>query len=141
MNRVYTTIALQSVAAAVIIAASPLALAGTATHSTPAVDPGRDHVLVTAPFVSTVSREQVRAEAVAAARRPLTFTDSQHEPQLPAFASTMSRAQVHAEAVETVRLGLTGSYEDQKRATPEQLAQIRRAGELAKTEQVAQVSR
>ena len=127
MNRTFTTIALQSAIAAAIIAAAPLAAAGTAAATY--VDPGADHVLVTKPFVSTVSREQVRAEAVAAARQPLLFTDSQNAPAQPAFASTVSRAQVRAEAVEATRLRVTSFTDDQHRPlTPAQAEQIRSAG-------------
>lgn len=141
MNRILTsTIALQSIVAAAVIAASPLAAAGNVTSA--AVDPGRDHVLNFQPFVSAVSREQVRAEAVAAARQTLSVTDSQHAPVLAPLAYNVSRAQVHAEAVETVRLGLTGGYENQKRATPEQIEQIRMAGQrAAASDRVAAVNR
>jgi hypothetical protein len=123
MNRVFATIALQSVVAAAIIAAAPLAAAGTAAGSAAYVDPGADHVLVTAPFVSTVSREQVRAEAIAAAHQPLTGTD--HAPMLAKFVSTVSRAQVHAEAVEAARESVTIGTESQREMlSPEQLTQI-----------------
>jgi hypothetical protein len=129
MNRTFSTIAIQSVIAAAIIAAAPLASAGSAARGATFVDPGADHVLVTTPFVSTASRDQVRAEAVAAARQPLTFTDSQNAPQLAPFASTLSRAQVVAEAVEATRLRVTSFTDDQHRPlTPMQLEQIRSAG-------------
>jgi hypothetical protein len=129
MNRTFTTVAVQSAIAAAIIAAAPLAAAGSAAQGATYVDPGRDHVLISAPFVSTVSREQVRAEAVAAARQPLLFTDSQNQPAQPAFASTVSRAQVHAEAVEATRLRVTSFTDSQHRPlTPAQAEQIRSAG-------------
>lgn len=129
MNRTFTTVAVQSVIAAAIIAAAPLAAAGTAVRGATYVDPGADHVLISAPFVSTASREQVRAEAVAAARVPLSFTDSQNTPMLPKFVSSVSRAQVHAEAVEATRLRVATFTDSQHDPlTPMQLAQIRSAG-------------
>ena len=88
MNRTFTTIALQSVVAAAIIAAAPLAAAANANANATVIDPGADHVVNFKPFVSTVSRDQVRAEALAAARVPLTVTDSQHAPALPALEMT-----------------------------------------------------
>lgn len=129
MNRTFTTIAVQSAFAAAIIAAAPLAAAGNAAAGATYVDPGADHVLVSTPFVSTVSREQVRAEAVAAARQPQLFTDSHTAPQLAKFESTLSRAQVHAEAVEATRLRVASFTDSQHRPlTAMQLAQIRSAG-------------
>ena len=129
MNRTVTTIALQSVVAAAIIAAAPLAAAGAGAQAT-YVDPGADHVLVTKPFVSTVSREQIRAEAVAAARQPLLFTDSQNQPSRSAFVSTASRDQVRAEAIEANRIRLAGTFTDSQHQplTTTQLEQIRTAG-------------
>lgn len=132
MNRTFTTVAIQSVIAAAIIAAAPLAAAGTAVRGATYIDPGADHVLVSAPFVSTASREQVRAEAIAAARQPLTFTESQNAPVLPAFVSTVSREQVRAEAVEATRLRVAGFTDSQHEPlTPMQLEQIRTAGQRA----------
>jgi hypothetical protein len=129
MNRTITTVALQSVIAAAIIVAAPLASAGSAAHTAYA-DPGADHVFVTVPFVSSVSREQVRAEAVAAARQPLLFTDSHNQPLRSAFVSTASRDQVRAEAVEANRIRLAGLFTDSQHQplTPLQLEQIRTAG-------------
>lgn len=132
MNRTFTTVAIQSAIAAAIIAAAPLASAGSAAQGATYFDPGRDHVLVSAPFVSTASREQVRAEAVAAARQPLLFTDSQHQPQRSEFVSTVSRAQVHAEAVEATRMRVALFTDGQHEPlTSVQLAQIRTAGQRA----------
>lgn len=132
MNRTFSTIAVRSAIATAIIAAAPLAAAGTAALGATYVDPGADHVLVSTPFVSTASREQVRAEAVAAARQPLTVTDSQNAPVQPAFVSTASRAQVHAEAVEATRLRVAAFTDSQHRPlTATQLAQIRSAGQRA----------
>jgi hypothetical protein len=114
MNRTFTTVALQSAIAAAIIVVAPLASAGSAVHGATYVDPGADHVLVTKPFVSTASREQIRADAVAAARQPLTFTDSQNAPQVAPFASTVSRAQVAAEAIEATRQRVVLGTETQR---------------------------
>jgi hypothetical protein len=129
MNRTFTTVALQSVVAAAIIAAAPFAAAGTSAQAT-YVDPGADHVLVTQPFVSTASREQVRAEAVAAARQPQLFTDSQNQPARSAFVSTASRDQVRAEAIEANRIRLAGTFTDSQHQplTTMQLEQISTAG-------------
>jgi hypothetical protein len=134
MNRTFTAIAIQSVIAAAIIAAAPLASAGSAVGAT-YVDPGADHVLVRTPFVSTTSREQVRAEAVAAARQPLSVTDSQNAPKLAPFASTVSRAQVHAEAVEATRQRLVLGTETQREMNATQVAEIQNAGLRASTAQ------
>jgi hypothetical protein len=132
MNRTITAVALQSVIAAAIIVVAPLASAGSAAQ-TVYVDPGADHVFVTKPFVSSVSREQVRAEAVASARQPLRFTDSHNQPTLSAFVATVSRDQVRAEAVEANRIRLAGLFTDSQHQplTPAQLEQIRTAGARA----------
>ncbi len=131
MNRTFATVAIQSAIAAAIIAAAPLAAAAPAAHGS-YVDPGADHVLVSTPFSSTASREQVRTEAVAAARQPLLFTDSQHQPERSAFVSTASRAQVHAEAIAANRLrGAIFTDSQHAPLTPMQLAQIRTAGQRA----------
>ena len=135
MTRTFTAIAIQSAIAAAIIAAAPLASAGGAVRGATYVDPGADHVVVTKPFVSTTSREQVRAEAVAAARQPLSFTDSQNAPHLAPFASTVSRAQVHAEAVEATRQRLVLGTETQREMNATQLAEIHNAGQRASTAQ------
>lgn len=126
MNRAFTALSLQSLVAAAVIVAAPLANAA----GTPA-DLAADHVHAASPtFVSTASREQVRAEAVAlAARQPARA----HEVgPIPAPSdSQLSRAQVRAEAVEAVRLGLTQGGETQREVTADQLAQIQRAGQRA----------
>jgi hypothetical protein len=129
MNRTITTVALQSVIAAAIIVAAPLASAGSAAQ-TAYVDPGADHVLVAAPFVSSVSREQVRAEAVASARQPQLFTDSHNQPARSAFVATASRDHVRAEAVEANRMRLAGLFTDSQHQplTTMQLEQVRTSG-------------
>lgn len=130
MNRTFTTVSLHSAIAAAIIVAAPLASAGAGAIGSSYVDPGDDHVIVTTPFVSEVSREQVRAEAVAAARQPLLFTDSQNQPARPAFVSTVSRDQVQAEAIEANRLRIAATFTDSQHQplTSMQLEQIRSAG-------------
>lgn len=108
MNRAFTTLSLQSVVAAAIIAAAPLA----ANAGTAAVDPGADYGQIGAQaFVSTASREQVRAEAIAAARQPSTGYDD-HRLAAEPFVSQRTRDQVRAEAVQATRLGLSQGNQD-----------------------------
>lgn len=136
MNRTFTAIAAQSAIAAAIIATAPLAAAGTAVRGAAYVDPGADHVVVSAPFVSTVSREQVRAEAVVAAHQPISYSDSKNAPAQLKFVSTASRAQVHAEAVAASRLPVASVTDSRNRPlTASQLAEIRSAGLRAVTAQ------
>jgi hypothetical protein len=120
MNRIFTTVALQSAAAAAILAIAPLASA----------DPVQDP-LVPAPTTSVLSRAEVRQAAIDARDARLRSglsTETLLDPSSAPFVSTASRAQVHAEAVEAARLGVTSSYDGDELATPEQLAQIRNAG-------------
>jgi hypothetical protein len=122
MNRTFSAITLQSIAAAaVLVAAAPMALADSVS------DP-----FVNQSFTSTADRAQVRGEAIAARdaqlRMPVSV-ETRLDPTAQRFVSTANRAQVHAEAVEAARLGVTGSYDGKTRATPEQLAQITRAGQ------------
>jgi hypothetical protein len=125
MNRTFSAITLQSIAAAaVLVAAAPMALADNVS------DPFAKQV-----FTSSADRAQVQADAIAARDAQLRMPQSVEtrlDPTAQRFVSTVSRAQVHAEAVEAARLGLTGSYDGKLVATPEQLAQIARAGERAK---------
>jgi hypothetical protein len=85
-------------------------------------------------FVSTKTRAEVRAETQLALRAGLverTEADRQH-PALNQPPSLLSRAQVRAEAAEAARLGLLAYGElATPMATPEQLAQIRMAGQRA----------
>jgi hypothetical protein len=115
MNRAFTAVSLQAALATAILTVAPLA--GAATFNDEA------HAPLQATFVSQLSREQVRAEAVIAARQVYRHTDQQNEPQAAAAGSTLTRAQVRAEAVEANRLGLTfsGEYETAPGAAPQSL--------------------
>jgi hypothetical protein len=127
MNRIFTTVALQSAVAAAILAVAPLASA----------DPVQDP-LVPAPTASVASRADVRQAAIEARDARLRSglsAETLLDPSSAPFVSTLSRAQVHAEAVEATRLGVTGSYEGKSRPSAEQLAQIRSAGLRAATAQ------
>jgi uncharacterized iron-regulated membrane protein len=104
MNRAFTAISLQAVLATAVLTVAPLAGATTSFND-------EAHGPQIGTFVSQVSRDQVRAEAVAAARQVYTRTDQQNEPQAVAAGSTLTRAQVRAEAVEANRLVLTSSGE------------------------------
>jgi len=106
MNRAFTAISLQAALATAVLTVAPLAGAAT-------VAPINDeaHAPQLSTFVSQVSREQVRAEAVAAARQVYTHTDQQNEPLVSAADSTLTRAQVRAEAVAANRAGLNFSSE------------------------------
>lgn len=106
MNRAFTAISLQAALATAILTVAPLAGAATVAHIN---DEAHAPQLTT--FVSQVSREQVRAEAVAAARQVYTHTDQQNEPLVSAADSSLTRAQVRAEAVSANRAGLNFSSE------------------------------
>ncbi len=81
-----------------------------------------------APFVSTMSRAEVRAQAIAARDAGL-ITSGEFVPVIVAEnTSTLTRAQVRAEAVEAQRLGLLTSGEINVLPTPAQLEQVRLAG-------------
>jgi hypothetical protein len=123
MNRTFNLVALQSVAAAAIIAVAPAAFADNVSETA-----------VPQTFVSTVDRATVQRDAIdardAQLRTPVSV-ETHLDPTAMAFTPALTRAQVHAEAVEAARLGVTGSYDGKTRATPEQLAQITRAGQRA----------
>jgi len=106
MNRAFTAISLQAALATAILTVAPLAGAATVAHIN-----DEAHAPQLAAFVSQVSREQVRAEAVSAARQVYTHTDQQNEPLVSAADSTLTRAQVRAEAVAANRAGLNFSSE------------------------------
>jgi hypothetical protein len=106
MNRAFTAVSLQAALATAILSLAPLAGAAT---TAPVNDEA--HAPQLAPFVSQVSREQVRAEAAIAARQVYTHTDQHNEPQQAAAESTLSRAQVRTEAIEANREILTSSGE------------------------------
>ena len=81
-----------------------------------------------APFVSTLSRAEVRAEAVAARDAGL-ITSGEFAPIIVAEnTSSVTRAQVRAEAAEAQRLGLLTTGEITVLPTPAQLEQVRLAG-------------
>ena len=81
-----------------------------------------------APFVSTLSRAEVRAEAVAARDAGL-ITSGEFAPIIVAEnTSSVTRAQVRAEAAEARRLGLLTTGEITVLPTPAQLEQVRLAG-------------
>jgi hypothetical protein len=108
MNRAFTAISLQAAVATAILTLAPLAGAATAAP----VDV-EAHGPQLAPFVSQLSREQVRADATTAAHQFSNYNDHQHE-QPAAAGSVLTRAQVHAEAVQANLQGssLTGEYEN-----------------------------
>jgi hypothetical protein len=118
MNRAFTAVSLQAALATAILTVAPLAGAATAASFN-----DEAHAPLQATFVSQVSREQVRAEAVIAARQVYSHTDQHNEPQAAAAGSALTRAQVRAEAVEANRLGLTfsGEYETAQGAAPQSL--------------------
>ena len=81
-----------------------------------------------APFVSTLSRAEVRAEAIAARDAGL-IASGEFAPVIVAQnTSTVTRAQVRAEAVEAQKLGLINTGEVTVLPTPAQLEQVRLAG-------------
>lgn len=134
MNRTFNTIALQSVVAAAILALAPLANAGNAamTHNPVGSYSERHLDPVTAPGLSSANRADVRQDAIAARNATLGRDVSSQAQFAPTpIVSTVSRAQVRAEAAEAVRLGVNAGYEDERIATPSELAQIRQAGERA----------
>ena len=81
-----------------------------------------------APFVSTLSRADVRAEAIAARDAGLITSDEFAPVIVAENTSTLTRAQVRAEAVEAQRLGLLTTGETTVLPTPAQLEQVRLAG-------------
>ena len=81
-----------------------------------------------APFMSTLSRAEVRAEAIAARDAGL-IASGEFAPVIVAQnTSTVTRAQVRAEAVEAQKLGLINTGEITVLPTPAQLEQVRLAG-------------
>jgi hypothetical protein len=108
MNRAFTAISLQAALATAILTVAPLAGAASVGSFN-----DEAHAPLQGTFASQVSRDQVRAEAVIAARQVYSHTDQQHEPQVAATESTLTRAQVRADAVAANRSGLnfSGEYE------------------------------
>jgi hypothetical protein len=121
MNRIFSTIAIQSVIAAAVVTAAPLAQADSVS------DP-----LAGVPTSTVADRAEVRRLAIEARDQRLASgagVETLLDPTSAPFVSTANRGRVHAEAVEAARLGLTGSYDGKPIATPAQLAQIERAGQ------------
>lgn len=88
---------------------------------------------------STLARDSVRAEAVAAVRAGLIHNDDHGLPAGQPFVSTLTRAQVKAETREAVRIGAVGGGDYALRDGPsaEQLESIRMAGQRALAMNVA----
>jgi hypothetical protein len=124
MNRAYSTIALQSLVAAAVIAAAPLAGAADRVATT------EQHLELTqAPFVSVADRSAVRQAAIDARqqeRNAVPTTERHLSLAAAPAASTLTREQVRAEAAEATRLGQTFSY-DGKLPSEQPLAQRRQA--------------
>jgi Domain of unknown function (DUF4148) len=124
------TLAVASIGAFV----SPAALANGGEHATMP-----DY----STFVSTKTRAEVRAEAIAARQAGLiAYDDRGLPPDLERFVSTKTRAQVIAELRETQRLGLMparGEASEPVVPTAEQLRLIAEAGERAAAGRVAAV--
>lgn len=87
-------------------------------------------------FQSSVSRAEVRADAVQAQRAGTIVTGEVNEVAVP-LRSALTRAQVVAEAAEAQRLGLTHGGEVIVDATPAQLRSIQLAGERAASPRMA----
>lgn len=125
-------------AAAAVVFASPVALA----QSSPALVQYGENASMPAQgnFVSTKSRAEVRAEAIAAGVGSRAGGDGELERQLTAgFKSEKTRVQVAAETREARRLGLMENrYEAEPvMATAEQQRLIAQAGERANAQRVA----
>ncbi len=115
-----------------------MAAAGASVHAmAPAGGEGEDAQPLT-PFVSTLSRAEVRAEAQ---RARLAGEIAQGDQTLAleqrSRPSGLTRAQVVAELREAVRLGVIGHGDELIMATPQQQSLIRMAGERALAMQVA----
>jgi hypothetical protein len=112
--------------------ASPAALARDGEHASMP-----DH----STFVSTKTRAEVRAEAIAARQAGLiAYGDRALTPEFDRFVSTKTRAQVTAELREAMRLGVLpsrGEASEPLVPTPEQLRLIAEAGERAAAQRVA----
>jgi hypothetical protein len=84
---------------------------------------------------STLTRAQVRAELDQARARGELMQDDGY--RFKAEPSTRSRKEVMAELREAQRLGLTGGGDNGNFSTPEQEAQIAKAGAAAHEQQLA----
>ena len=87
---------------------------------------------------STLTRAQVRAELEQAQARGELVQDEGY--RFKAVPSGRSRSEVMAELREAQRLGLTGGGDNGSFGTPEQEAQIARAGAAAHDRHLASVS-
>ena len=93
-----------------------------------------------APFVSTLNRAEVQAQAIAARNAGL-IASGEFTPVIVAQnTSTLTRAQVSAEAAEAQKLGLINTGEITVLPTPGQLEQVRLAGlRTVQTDNLAQI--
>ncbi len=119
MNRIFTTVALQSIVAAAVMVAASSAGAATSARDFGQSDYAHFETQNSARFVSTLDADQVRAAAREAVRQGLT-TSYEGMTQASAndtrIVSTVSRDQVRAEAREAVRTGQVPGYEDEAQA-------------------------
>lgn len=133
MNRKH----LLSLAAALIAVAgtaSAVASSGTSRHACTFQHGDRDYGAPCVPDTpSTLTREQVRAEAVAAVRADAIHNDDHGLPATQPLRSMLTRAQVRAETAEAVRIGAIGGGDYALRDGPsaQQLESIRMAGQRA----------
>lgn len=81
-----------------------------------------------APFVSTMSRAEVQAQAIVARDAGLIASGEFAPITVADNTSTLTRAQVRAEAVQAQRMGLIASGETTVLPTQAQLEQVRLAG-------------
>jgi|GEM_PF-1609029 hypothetical protein len=81
-----------------------------------------------APFVSTLNRAEVQAQAIAALDAGLIASGDFAPVIVADSTSTLTRGQVRAEAVEAQKLGLITRGEVTVLPTPVQLEQVRLAG-------------
>lgn len=115
-----------------------LATVGAAAHAmAPGGGEGEDAQPVT-PFVATLSRAEVRAEAQRARMAgEIAQGDQTVALEQRSRVPGLTRAQVVAELREAVRLGVIGHGDELIMATPAQQSLIRMAGERALAMQVA----
>lgn len=89
------------------------------------------------PFTSSVSRAEVRAQAIAARDAGLIVTGELADRGAATVRADAPRARVQAELGEARRLGLIADGERQVAPTPAQLEAVRAAGDRAATTRVA----
>jgi hypothetical protein len=86
------------------------------------------------PYTSTLTRAEVHAQAIAAAKAGQIVRGEASYVMAQSFESGTTRDEVRAEAIEARRLGLVADGEMPVRdATAAELEQIRMAGERART--------